>query len=210
VADIGSFIGQVLWNWWTVLAGFVIAAEPVTRFLWRGYDEWAAKRLSAPRRRKFARAGALAAFVIANYMAFHDVKQEMRRAQATSLGQTGRHLRPDQQARLASGLELRPNENYSVEFNSLPNCDECEVYAQEFRDFVGGLPGWKTSGGAITFSDPSAPRTGLQLILGDKTSSDVGKKLLAAFATASIPLISRPSEQLQDLDAIIVVARQPK
>lgn len=209
MADIGTFIEAVLWNWWTVLAGFMIAVEPVTRFLWRGYDAWAAKRLSPSRRRKLARAAALGAFIIANYMAFHAAKEETRAARGV-VTDTARHLTPDKKARLAAALQLGSDKNYSIEFNSVQNCDECEDYAQELRDFVGSIPGWKASGSVITFADPYAPRTGLQLVLGDKASPEVGKRLLAAFGAASIALTPRPSEQLQGLDAIIVVARQPK
>jgi hypothetical protein len=62
-------------------------------------------------------------------------------------GTPARHLTAEQQTRLAEVLRLGPGENYSIEFNSPPNCDECEEFAQELRDFVGGLPGWKAAGG---------------------------------------------------------------
>ncbi|MGC1778576.1 MAG: hypothetical protein WBB34_11560 [Xanthobacteraceae bacterium] len=121
-----------------------------------------------------------------------------------------RHLLDDQKVRMAAILNLQPSEHYSVEINSVQNCDECEDYAQEFRDFIGSIPGWKATGSVITFWDPSAPRTGLQLIVGTKASSEVEKKLLGAFAAASITLSPSPPQPLQGLDAIIIVARIPK
>jgi hypothetical protein len=121
-----------------------------------------------------------------------------------------RHLTTYQSQRMKPELMLGPNENYSIEFNSVQNCDECEVYAQEFRDFVGNLTGWKAGGGTITFASASVPRTGLQLITGDKASPRLSQKLFAAFGAANITLTPGPSEPLQDLDAIIIVARRPK
>jgi hypothetical protein len=121
-----------------------------------------------------------------------------------------RHLSGDQKNRMIQSLKLSPDESYSIQINSLPNCDECEVYAQELRDLVQSIPRWKAGGSALLFTDPNAPRTGLQLILSDKAMPDVGKKLLAAFAAADVPLTPRPSEAFQQLDAVIVVARRPK
>jgi hypothetical protein len=78
--DIGPFFGHLLWNLWTVVAGIMISVEPTVRVFWHGYDDWAAKWLSAPRRKKLSRIGALVAFVLANFLAFHDVSEELRTA----------------------------------------------------------------------------------------------------------------------------------
>jgi hypothetical protein len=210
MGDIGSFVGHVLLNWWTLLAGVMIAVEPVVRLLWHGYDEWAAKWLLAPRRKNIARFGALAAFVVANYLAYHEAKEEARTAQSHSIVDTRRHLKSEQQARMMPELQISSGEAYSIQINSLPNCDECEVYAQELRDFVGVIPGWKVGGGTLFLVDPAAPREGMYLILNSDLHPELRKKLLAAFAAGSIPLSIRPPDKFQDLDAAIVVARRTK
>jgi hypothetical protein len=52
-----------------------------------------------------------------------------------------RHLEDEQKNRMRPELQLSANEAYSIEFNSVQNCDECEDYAQELRDFVGTFRG---------------------------------------------------------------------
>ena len=125
-------------------------------------------------------------------------------------GGTVRHLTSDGKAKMAPGLRLGQDERYSVEINSVPNCESCEDYAEELRQFFKTIPGWKVGGSTITFSDPTAPRTGLQLVLSDKASPTLDTKLIEAFGAAGISLVPRPIEPLGalNLDAIIVVARQ--
>jgi hypothetical protein len=123
-----------------------------------------------------------------------------------------RHLLDDQKARMIPDLRLPVGTSYSIEFNSVQNCDECESYAEELRIFFRELPGWKTGGGVITFGDPSAPREGLQLVLDKSAPDEVANKIKSAFDAASIHLISRPRDDIKslNLDAIIVVARRMK
>jgi hypothetical protein len=210
MGDVGSFAGHVLLNWWTLLAGVMVAVEPVARLLWHGYDRWAATWLLAPRRKRLARIGALAAFVVANYLAYHEAKEEARMAQNHSIMDTGRHLKTDQQSRMMPEFQLSSGETYSIQINSLPNCDECEVYAQELRDFVGAIPGWKVGGSALFLVDPAAPREGMYLILNSDLRPELRRKLFAAFAAGSIPLSIRTPQTFPDLDAAIVVARRAK
>jgi|SRR5271155_494771 len=209
MADIGSFVGAVLWNWWTLLAGVMIAVEPVTRFLWRGYDAWAAKRLSPSRRRKLARATALGAFIVANYMAFHAAKEETRSIQGTG-AETVRRLTPQQKTRLAAHLRMGQDEHFYVQFNSVQNCDECEDYAQEFREFFNTLRGWKADGDVVTFSAPEF-RDGMHLVVSTDFVMALNERMLSAFDAADIPLQPSQSEPLSGgVNAIIVVGRRSK
>lgn len=123
---------------------------------------------------------------------------------------TSRHLREDQQTRMRSKLQLSNNESYSIQINSAPNCDECEVYAQEFRDFVGSIPGWNAGGGVVSYWDPHETPGGLQLFPSEKGHPEASKIMLSAFAVAGIPISERAPKVFQDLDAIIVVGRRPK
>lgn len=120
----------------------------------------------------------------------------------------GRHLTASQMRNLTASLKPLASQTHAIEINSVPNCDECEVYAQQFREFFTNLPGWKAGGGVITFWDSSAPRNGLQLVLSDKAPGTLDDYLTKAFRAAGISLIPRPPETLQGLDAIIVVARE--
>jgi hypothetical protein len=154
MADIGAFLSHVVWNFWTVVAGFMISVEPVTRFLWHGYDEWAAKWLSAARRRRLAHAGALVAFVIANYMAFHDVSEQLRAAQQSRAPSLARHLTGEEHVRLVSSLRRSPPISGQLEIMS--TCDECEDYAQDFRDALNTVTGMSVTGGTGMFANASA------------------------------------------------------
>src|SRR5437762_6233466 len=81
MGDIAAYIASVLWNWWILVGGTFLAVEPVTRFLWHGYDDWAARYLPRERRKRVARIAALAAFLIANYLAYQDQHAQLVTAQ---------------------------------------------------------------------------------------------------------------------------------
>ena len=76
--DLPHFFGLVLWNFWTVAAGVMLAFEPVMRWFFKEYDSVTARYIPPERRRGFARIAALCAFVFANYLAFHDVSETNR------------------------------------------------------------------------------------------------------------------------------------
>jgi hypothetical protein len=76
--DIPQFIGDLLWNFWTVSIGVVLAIEPVMRWFWPGYDAWAADYLTADHRKQLTRIAAVLAFLTANYIAYHGAKMETR------------------------------------------------------------------------------------------------------------------------------------
>src|SRR6202008_707515 len=97
------------------------------------------------------------------FLAWQDEHEKL--AQVPGPGQQERHLIQQQKDRLRVGLLLPVNESHTVEFNSVPNCDECEEYAQEFREFVSSLPGWKAGGSTLIFSRPY--ERGLKLFTND-------------------------------------------
>jgi hypothetical protein len=213
MGDFSSFIEHVLLNYWTVLAGVLIAVEPVTQMLWSGYDDWAAKWLTKSRRIRIGRWAALVAFVIANYMAFHDAKEEAREARAGAPIETARHLMPDQKTRLKAALRLNADEHGYLVFNSVINCDECEDYAEELREFVASIPGWRSDGGTLNMAGESIPRYGLKLFSANSGIKDHIKIIINAFQSASIPLTQGDPENYDPsfkMDAIIVVGRREK
>lgn len=65
-----------------------------------------------------------------------------------------RSLKPDQKRRMELTLQLNPTEHYAFQVNSAPNCDECEQFAEEIREFISAIPGWSAGGGPLTFFDP--------------------------------------------------------
>ncbi|HME23565.1 MAG TPA: hypothetical protein VKI44_19945 [Acetobacteraceae bacterium] len=82
IPDFCSFLWDILLNYWGIIAGFVLMAEPVTRFVWHGYDDWAAHWVTRSRRGLLARGAAVVAFVLSNFLAYHSVKTELRLARA--------------------------------------------------------------------------------------------------------------------------------
>ncbi len=123
-----------------------------------------------------------------------------------------RHLTNDQKERMAPFLKLVSTENYWIEINSVPNCDECELYAEEFREFIGAIPGWRATGSAITLWDPNVSPYGLRLQSGDgQNSPEMQRKITKAFSAASISLSILPTVHYSDdLSGIVVVGRAPK
>jgi hypothetical protein len=118
-----------------------------------------------------------------------------------------RHLTMDEQMRLQMNLKLSPEENYHMEINSVQNCDECEDYAQELREFISTLPGWKADGSVLTFAGYPY-RYGLGLSVNTASAQKLNRIVVSAFDSASIHLRQEPSAAYTNgIDAVIVVAR---
>lgn len=79
--DFVSFVSNVVWLSWVVVTGFVLNAESIARYFCRGYDEWAAKYVTATHRNRVARYSALTAFILANFLAYHSSQVALRTAQ---------------------------------------------------------------------------------------------------------------------------------
>jgi hypothetical protein len=170
---------------------------------------WLDKIILPETRRRFEIGLLLLAVFIAGFLAWRDEHTARLAAEGHGPGDSVRHLIDDQKARLIVGLKLSPEEHYNIEFNSIPNCDECEEYAEELRDFVSSIPGWKADGGPITFA--AKYQRGLNFSANKTLSPDVTKKIVAAFDSANVPLsMIDPQTYPGGIDAIIVVARRPK
>jgi hypothetical protein len=87
--DLAHFLALITWNFWTVAAGVMLAFEPVMRWFVKEYDQIAARCVPPDSRRKVARFAALAAFVFANYLAFHDLSVENRALKADKDASSG-------------------------------------------------------------------------------------------------------------------------
>ena len=60
---------------------------------------------------------------------------------ASAASKAVRHLSPDQRARMRLALRVKPTKTYYFDINSLPDCDECEQFAEEIRAFINSVPG---------------------------------------------------------------------
>jgi len=116
-----------------------------------------------------------------------------------------RHLDDEQRIRMKKALKLSPDENYEFQINSAPSCDECELFAQELRDFFNIAPGWTAGGGPIIFPMPRLH--GLVLLsVGDGKITAAVQKIKMAFSSAGMPLEYR-SDGVQPGSFVILVAR---
>jgi hypothetical protein len=81
--DISAFLGLLLLNLATGVAGVFFALEPVIRFCWSGYDQWADQHLKfkSNTRRNLRIVIGILALVVASYLAYHDSMNEARRLQ---------------------------------------------------------------------------------------------------------------------------------
>jgi hypothetical protein len=207
MGDVGAFLGHVLWNFWTIVAGFMISIEPVARFFWHGYDTWAARWLSANRRKRLARGGALLAFVIANYLAFHDVSEQLRTAQSNSTTSLARHLSNEERLRFVSELRTSP---VSGIVEVMSTCDECEEYAQEFRDALHSFKDLKVSGGLGMFA--TAASRGIKIVTATTEPSPLALKFGRAFNAAALRYEWAEQENVAALgkDYLLIVVGRPR
>jgi hypothetical protein len=117
-----------------------------------------------------------------------------------------RHLTTDQKDRMRPILRLDPTETYSLQVNSMPNCDECEQFAEEVRAFLNTIPGWKAGGSGLIFAQP--PRRGLWLVANEAEQHlRPVDKLFKAFEDAGVPL-RRSNEGVAPGTFVILIARQ--
>jgi hypothetical protein len=138
---------------------------------------------------------------------------ESRPTASTPPTDSSRHLTPQQGMRLATKLRIghEEHEQFHIEFNSVQNCDECEDYAQELRDFFNTMQGWQAGGDVITFASEPKFRQGLHLVVGDEYAAALTDRILSAFDAADIPLLPSDPEKLYGgLNAIVVVGKQQK
>lgn len=118
----------------------------------------------------------------------------------------GRHLRNEDRIQLITTLRSSNDVNQSVEINSASNCDECEEYAQELREAIGSIPGWRASGGTTIFG--SAATRGIRfLVFSLEKRPNEFIKLAAAFDAAQIRFEWIEDKTLSGYNYILV-ARQ--
>ena len=209
ISDVLAFSEAVFINWRTGTAAviFLLFSFP-NAVLSERRKNWLEGWLPAGRRRVIASALAVAWIFVASFQAW-EAEHTARVLAESNNGGNGRHLTADQRSRLISGLTLPLGQSIHIEFNSVPNCDECEVFAEELREFVGNIPGWKADGGVITFSGFEKDRG---LYLSPNTSNTkLVNLMLPPFELASLPLqLFAPADYVKGLDGVVVVARRPK
>jgi hypothetical protein len=122
-----------------------------------------------------------------------------------------RHLKPEQKAKLTRLLRLGPTEKFNLQINSIPNCEECEDYAQELREFFGSLPGGWTAGGGVTiFPVTTSFREGTHITI-DVDHGELGRRLLLALEDASVAVTPTESVKLAgDMQGLILVGKALK
>jgi hypothetical protein len=142
--DLLHFLGLILWNFWTVIAGVMLAFEPVMRWFVKDYDQIAARYIPLDRRRTVARYAALAAFVVANYLAFHDLNVENQALKADRDAVIrGNNQSPykwpmlTSEETLALREKIRAINPQSVSVSCVQ--DDCGDLARNFRDIFIGL-----------------------------------------------------------------------
>jgi hypothetical protein len=156
--DLAHFLALIIWNFWTVAAGIMLAFEPVMRWFVKEYDQIAARYIPPDSRRKVARFAALAAFVFANYLAFHDLSAENRALKVDRDARGNSQspykwpmLTPEETVALRAKIrEINPR---SVAVSCAE--DDCGDLARNFRDIFGGLH-WQVMccGSPFTGFDP--------------------------------------------------------
>ncbi len=138
--DIPHFFGLILWNFWTVAAGVMLAFEPVMRWFFPRYDWFAARFVAHEQRRNAAKFAALCAFIFANFLAFHDLSEENRSLKAEKESGTKSPykwsmLTSDEAVSLREKLRAIPPSAASISCAE----DDCGDLARSLRDIFKGL-----------------------------------------------------------------------
>ncbi len=185
IARIWDFFCAVITYWTAWVTGVVFVIEQAAEFFFPKRFAQFDKRFPKEKRRKFLLWFCAFGFVVASFQAFDDVSYRLRQTQQFNPAGEERHLTDDQKTRIREALRLSPDENYHVDFNSLPNCDECEDFAEELREFVATIPGWKIGGGPAMFWDNGPRLIGLELACRqDEKDFPAQTKLKKAFDSA--------------------------
>ncbi|WP_298258524.1 hypothetical protein [Bradyrhizobium sp.] len=195
--DIPQFVGDLLWNFWTVSIGIVLAIEPVVRWFWPGYDAWATGYLTADHRRQLTRIAAILAFLMANYIAYHGAKVEMR-ASNDRVTQADKNneakwpaLTTSEIAAFRARAQGIPPEHIVVACETV----NCRDLADGLANALKTVPGWKVEilhrGGlditgvtgiqinpneaaTVSLKNSIEATTGLTVTMGPDTRKDVG------------------------------------
>ena len=205
--DIPRFIGDLLWNFWTVSIGVVLAVEPVMRWLWPGYDAWAADYLTPDHRKQLPRGAALLAFVMANYIAYHGAKVETRTAndRAAQADRTSESkwsaLTSAETAAFRARVQTIPPEDIIVACET-PNCKDL---ADGIGNILKSTPGWKVEnyhGGGIFITGIS----GLELNPNDPTTVALKD---AIEATTGLAVKMGPDVRSAGQRSMLIVGTKP-
>jgi hypothetical protein len=197
-------------KWWAIVSAFALfAIEPIVEAYW----PWGHKqleRLSKTTRTKIEIVIIAGAFFYAGFAAWSEEHEARLKAETISGNPGGSwQLTAEQRAKLSSGLRLAAGEKYSIEINSVPSCETCEEFAQELRELIGNIPGWKAPGSTLVFSIPF--RRGLKIVTRtNERNLPFVVRLVTAFEGAGIPLPSEEEDNLTVGTAIIVVGRRAR
>jgi hypothetical protein len=124
----------------------------------------------------------------------------------------GRHLDQQERAKLAESLgaltvAFTYQDHTEVIIDSSPSCEECEIYAGEFRELINNFPPWTASGGPL----PSGyTGQGIEICIGRDFGRPRNATLFASallhagidFSWKSIPDITKPDY------FVVIIARQ--
>jgi hypothetical protein len=123
------------------------------------------------------------------------------------LAQHGRHLNPAEKSAIIKELSSFPG-LHGLYVMSAASCDECEEYAQDFRDTINQVPGWQ-AGGGVNIMGTAAFR-GLKLETHDMQSvPEITKRISAALNEAHLKF-DLADGSLAAYEGSIFVERAPR
>jgi hypothetical protein len=217
IARVWEFLWAVVSNFWLLLTGTILVIEQVFEFLVPGVWRRIEARYPKGKRRSFLLWCALGAFVVASFQAFDDVNVRLRQAQKQSIVVQSRHLTSEERSRMvkalsigasvSTGSESSSSISFEVIIDSAANCDECEVYAEEFRDFVNSISHWTAKGGPLLIAHKGR---GIQLYTAEGADRpEVAEKFGHALLAAGLPF-SWEAQPVNDKQSFTVLIGRPK
>lgn len=208
--DLWVFLSAVIQGWLTWI-GFALMIEPLAESWvptsWERIKSW--HRWDTERRHSVTRAVGVVLVFVACFQAWDE---QYSAAHVAPPG--GRHLTDEQRSRIRAALKLEASEKYQdvgkYQINSVQECEECAIYAEEIRETINSVPGWRFGGGALLFpADGRPPLVGLTIITRpEESAAPPALKIEKAFADAAIDLPSTLAEDMENGGVIVIVGRR--
>jgi hypothetical protein len=154
MSDFFLYVFSAFWpKWWPVVTvGSLLGIDAFVSAFW----PWGKRQLDRIPHNNRVRIEVILLFVSIFYAGFAAWDEEHTKWQQEHDARLGvasnvRHINNEDRIQLITTLRKAGGSDQSVEINSASNCDECEEYAQELREVISSIPGWKATGGTTIF-----------------------------------------------------------
>jgi hypothetical protein len=207
MATLFEYLSTFWPKWLAVVSAFALfAIEPLARAYW----PWLAKqirRLDDTTRRGIEIVILVIAIFWAGYSAWLEEHEMRLKLESSAVSGTARHLTNEERLHFVSDLRSSPPISGKIEIMS--TCDECEEYAQEFRDAMKSVTGLDVTGGAGMFA--TAANRGIKIVTPSSDRPPLAQRFARALDSAALRYEWGEQKNIEALgkDYLLVVIGRP-